>query len=74
VKWFSKFSNESALYRSIPEMGYDACASPPEGEVCLRGPAVFLGYHKRPDLTEKDKCALSRFSSSLIFMPVRLSS
>lgn len=39
---------------SIPEMGYDATTKPYEGEVCLRGPAVFAGYHKRPDLTEKD--------------------
>jgi acyl-CoA synthetase (AMP-forming)/AMP-acid ligase II len=52
------------LRRSIPEMGYDATSQPPEGEVCLRGPGVFLGYHKRPELTQQDYCALPQRASA----------
>ncbi|KAJ1405928.1 AMP-dependent synthetase/ligase, partial [Sesbania bispinosa] len=38
---------------SIPEMGYDALASTPRGEICVRGSTVFSGYHKREDLTKE---------------------
>ncbi|KAK4562885.1 hypothetical protein RGQ29_005391 [Quercus rubra] len=41
-----------ARLESVPEMGYDALASMPRGEICLRGTTLFSGYHKRQDLTE----------------------
>ncbi|XP_028072338.1 long chain acyl-CoA synthetase 2-like isoform X5 [Camellia sinensis] len=37
---------------SVPELGYNALASVPRGEICLRGKTLFSGYHKRQDLTE----------------------
>ena len=36
----------------VPEAGYLANGSPPQGEICLRGPSVIKGYYKRPDLNE----------------------
>jgi len=36
----------------VPEAGYFANGTPPQGEVCLRGPSVIKGYYKRPDLNE----------------------
>jgi long-chain acyl-CoA synthetase len=45
---------------SVPEMGYDALADPPRGEVLLKGPGVFTAYHKRPDLTSEAKGTLPR--------------
>ena len=41
-----------ARLESVPEMGYDALASVPCGEICLRGKTLFSGYHKREDLTK----------------------
>ncbi|OIV94002.1 hypothetical protein TanjilG_07550 [Lupinus angustifolius] len=38
---------------SVPEMGYDALASTPRGEICVRGKPVFSGYYKREDLTKE---------------------
>lgn len=40
-----------ARLESVPEMGYDALAPVPRGEICLRGNTLFSGYHKREDLT-----------------------
>eukprot|EP00210_Caulerpa_lentillifera_P001769 g1699.t1 len=30
---------------SVPELGYDAQGTPPAGEVCFRGPAIFSTYY-----------------------------
>ncbi|CAI9101131.1 OLC1v1038389C1 [Oldenlandia corymbosa var. corymbosa] len=38
---------------SVPEMGYDALASTPRGEICIRGKCLFSGYYKREDLTKE---------------------
>lgn len=37
---------------SIPEMEYDANATPPRGEVCIGGPAIFSGYYKKDEETK----------------------
>ncbi|KAL5729370.1 long-chain-fatty-acid--CoA ligase [Ranunculus cassubicifolius] len=42
-----------ARLESVPEMGYDALATGPRGEICIRGKSLFSGYHKRPDLTHE---------------------
>lgn len=44
--------NIDVRLESVPELGYDALADPPRGEVCIRGKSVFVGYHKREDLTQ----------------------
>ncbi|KAK3021769.1 hypothetical protein RJ639_045091 [Escallonia herrerae] len=41
-----------ARLESVPEMGYDALATVPRGEICLRGNTLFCGYQKRQDLTK----------------------
>ncbi|CAI7781178.1 unnamed protein product [Closterium sp. NIES-54] len=38
---------------SVPDMNYDALATPARGEICLRGPILFSGYYKRDDLTKE---------------------
>jgi long-subunit acyl-CoA synthetase (AMP-forming) len=38
---------------AVPEMGYDPAAEPPTGEVCIRGPGLFSGYYKQPELTKE---------------------
>ncbi|KAL2536343.1 Long chain acyl-CoA synthetase 4 [Forsythia ovata] len=38
---------------SVPEMGYDALASAPRGEICIRGKCLFSGYYKQEDLTKE---------------------
>ena len=42
---------------SIPDMGYDAQADPPRGELLLKGPGVFAAFHKQPELTDEVKGA-----------------
>jgi long-chain acyl-CoA synthetase len=47
---------------AVPEMGYDPAAEPPTGEVCIRGPGLFSGYYKQPELTKEcmgEQAALS---------------
>jgi hypothetical protein len=36
-----------------PEAGYFSTNDPPQGEVYIRGPAIFKGYYKRPDLDDE---------------------
>ncbi|GAB4857552.1 Long chain acyl-CoA synthetase 4 [Ancistrocladus abbreviatus] len=45
--------NVDVCLESVPEMGYDALASPPRGEICIRGKTLFSGYYKREDLTNE---------------------
>ena len=40
--------------RDVPEAGYFSTNSPPQGEVCIRGPSVCKGYYKRPDLNSDE--------------------
>ncbi|GAB2225459.1 hypothetical protein Droror1_Dr00006251 [Drosera rotundifolia] len=45
--------NVDVCLESVPEMNYDALASTPRGEVCIRGKTLFSGYYKREDLTNE---------------------
>ncbi|KAI7751717.1 hypothetical protein M8C21_004355 [Ambrosia artemisiifolia] len=45
--------NLDARLESVPEMNYDALASKPQGEICIRGDVLFSGYFKREDLTKE---------------------
>lgn len=38
---------------SIPELDYSASATPPQGEILIRGPAVFSSYYENPEETAK---------------------
>ncbi|CAJ2505204.1 Uu.00g125980.m01.CDS01 [Anthostomella pinea] len=38
---------------SLPDIGYDASATPPQGEILLRGLPVAREYYKNPEETEK---------------------
>ncbi|KAL2902778.1 Long chain acyl-CoA synthetase 4 [Bienertia sinuspersici] len=46
-------ANVDVCLESVPEMGYDATASTPRGEICIRGKTLFSGYYKREDLTKE---------------------
>ena len=35
------------------ELGYDPHGKPPRGEICVRGPQVFAGYHKDEKKTQE---------------------
>ena len=37
----------------VKESGYFSTNNPPQGEIWLRGPAIFQGYYKRPDLQDE---------------------
>lgn len=37
----------------VPELGYNPLSVPSRGEVCIRGKAVFCGYHKDSELTKE---------------------
>uniref|UniRef100_A0A2P2MKC4 AMP-dependent synthetase/ligase domain-containing protein n=1 Tax=Rhizophora mucronata TaxID=61149 RepID=A0A2P2MKC4_RHIMU len=45
--------NVDICLESVPEMGYDALASSPRGEICIKGNTLFSGYYKREDLTKE---------------------
>ncbi|KAJ8764848.1 hypothetical protein K2173_010313 [Erythroxylum novogranatense] len=45
--------NVDICLESVPEMNYDARASIPRGEICIRGNTLFSGYYKREDLTKE---------------------
>jgi long-chain acyl-CoA synthetase len=45
--------NIDVRLESVPEMNYDALASTPRGEICIRGETLFSGYYKREDLTKE---------------------
>ena len=38
--------------KDVPDLNYTRDSKPyPKGEVLLRGPSIFVGYFKNPDLT-----------------------
>lgn len=39
--------------QAVPEMNYDPMATPPRGEVIVKGPSVFTGYYKAQDKTDE---------------------
>jgi long-chain acyl-CoA synthetase len=38
----------------VADAGYLSSNTPPQGEVCIRGPSVLKGYYKRPDLNSDE--------------------
>ncbi|KAK2993861.1 hypothetical protein RJ640_003973, partial [Escallonia rubra] len=45
--------NVDVCLASVPDMGYNALASTPRGEICLRGNSLFSGYYKQEELTKE---------------------
>ncbi|KAK2425890.1 long chain acyl-CoA synthetase [Trifolium repens] len=45
--------NVDACLESVPEMGYDALANTPRGEICVKGDTLFSRYYKREDFTKE---------------------
>ena len=42
----------AAALEAVPELGYlPSDKTGPKGEVCLRGPCMFAGYYKQPEMT-----------------------
>ncbi|WIA13533.1 hypothetical protein OEZ85_007105 [Tetradesmus obliquus] len=39
---------------AVSELGHTPSSNPPRGEVCVRGPMMFQGYYKQPDLTAQE--------------------
>uniref|UniRef100_A0A383WNH5 Long-chain-fatty-acid--CoA ligase n=1 Tax=Tetradesmus obliquus TaxID=3088 RepID=A0A383WNH5_TETOB len=39
---------------AVSELGHSPSSNPPRGEVCVRGPMMFQGYYKQPDLTAQE--------------------
>lgn len=48
-------ANVKFKLKSIPEMGYDATAKPPKGELMIAGSSVMSGYFKNPEKTAEVK-------------------
>ncbi|KAG5123073.1 hypothetical protein JHK82_029810 [Glycine max] len=45
--------NVDVCLESVPDMGYNALATTPRGEICLKGKTLFAGYYKCEDLTKE---------------------
>jgi long-chain acyl-CoA synthetase len=39
---------------AVTELGHSPTATPPRGEVCVRGPMMYQGYYKQPELTAQE--------------------